>query len=135
MGEPTEEQVRIALSRVRPGLTKYLWLQRQVRLCDVTANEEFQRTFCSFYRVRRDSQWQSKYFALLESSKLGGIDFPRALQEINLRCGKIEASFASKLVATLDPSKPVIDKFVLNYFGLQLPRWGSPDREARTIEL
>jgi hypothetical protein len=64
------------------------------------------------------------FFALLESSKLNGIGFPEALREIHHRCGMVEASFASKLVATLDPSKPVIDKFVLEYFAMRLPTTG-----------
>jgi hypothetical protein len=38
-------------------------------------------------------------------------------------------------VATLDPSKPVIDRFVLEYFELRLPRRGLPDRERKTIDL
>jgi RHS repeat-associated protein len=85
--------------------------------------------------LRRGSQWRSVYFGLLESAKAKGIDFPGALKEINCRTGRIEASFASKLVATLDPSKPVIDRFVLEHFELRLPRWGLSDREARTIDL
>jgi len=70
----------------------------------------------------------------MESSKESGIEFPQALREIARRTNRIEASFASKLVATIDPSKPVIDKFVLENFGLRLPRWGLRDREARTID-
>lgn len=131
----TEEQVQVALSRLERRLSIYLWLQRQVRLCDVSTAEEFQKRFSGFYRVRRDPQWKSQYFRLLESSKPNGIDFPEALREISQRCGRIEASFASKLVATLDPAKPVIDKFVLEYFEMQLPRWGSSNREIKMIEL
>jgi hypothetical protein len=86
-------------------------------------------------RVRRDSRWRLEYFKLMEASKLNGTDFPEALREINRRCGRVEASFASKLVATLDPSKPVIDRFVLEYFKMRLPRWGSQNREQKTIDL
>ena len=113
MDNLTNKQVQLALSRIERGLTTYLWLQRQVRACDVSKNEEFQRRYSGFYRVRRDFKWRLGYFSLLESSKLKGIEFPEALGEINRHCRRIEASFASKLVATLDPSKPVIDKFVL----------------------
>jgi hypothetical protein len=134
-GKLTEEQVQIALNRAERGLSKYLHLQNQVRLCDVSTTEEFQRLFSGFYRVRRDARWKLTYFNLMEASKLNGIDFPQALMEINRRCGRVEASFASKLVATLDPSKPVIDKFVLDYFGMHLPQWGSPNREAKTVNL
>ena len=135
MDNLTEEQVQIALSRAERGLSKYLRLQSLVQLCDVSTTEEFQRLFSGFYRVRRDSPWKLEYFKLMEASKLSGIDFPEAIQEINHRCGRIEASFASKLVATLDPSKPVIDKFVLAYFGMHLPRWGSQGRESKTVDL
>lgn len=54
---------------------------------------------------------------------------------MNGATGRIEASFASKLVATLDPSKPVIDKFVLGNFELRLPTRTVANREERTIEL
>jgi hypothetical protein len=131
----TKDEIQIALSRLERRLESYLWLQRHVRSRDVNTNEEFQRCFSGFYRVRRDSQWRSVYFGLLESSKVNGIDFPEALNEINHRTGRIEASFASKLVATLDASKPVIDKFVLEHFELRLPRWGLSDRETKTIGL
>jgi hypothetical protein len=70
-----------------------------------------------------------------ESSKAKGIEFPEALQEVNRRTGRVEASFASKLVATLDPSKPVIDKFVLAHFELRLPRCGVSNQGLKTIHL
>lgn len=130
-----EEQLQNALNRLEHKMDTYIWLQSQVRVCDLSANKEFQRKFSGFYRVRRGSLWKERYFDLMESSKLGGIEFPDALREISRRCGGIEASFASKLVATLDPSKPVIDKFVLEYFGMRLPRWGSEGRERKTVEL
>jgi hypothetical protein len=64
-----------------------------------------------------------------------GIEFPQARNEINRRTGRLEASFASKLVATLNPSAPVIDRFVLQNFGLKLPSWSSRDREFRTVDI
>jgi hypothetical protein len=131
----TPDEIQTGLGRLEHGLDRYVWLQRQVRLCDVSVDEDFQTRFSGFYRVRRDAQWRSVYFRLLETSKVKGIDFPQALKEINGRTGTIEASFASKLVATLDSSKPVIDKFVLEHFELHLPRWGLSDRQNKTIDL
>jgi len=40
-----------------------------------------------------------------------------------------------RCTATLDPSKPVIGEYVLDYFGMQVPRWGTEGRETKTIEL
>jgi hypothetical protein len=130
-----DNQIENALDCVKRGLDSYLKLQREVRSCNARTDEEFQKSFNGFYRVRRNAQWRAAYFDLLESAKVTGIDFARALREINERTRKIEASFASKLVATLDPSKPVIDKFVLQYFKISLPRWGSPERELKTVDL
>jgi hypothetical protein len=131
----TQDEIQTALDRLERGLRQYLWLQGHVRSCNVSANEEFQRRFNAFYKVRRGPQWRSTYFALLESAKSGGMDFSETLKELHFRTGRIEASFSSKLVATLDSSKPVIDIFVLKHFELCLPRSGLSDRETRTIDL
>ena len=99
----------------------------------MSTDERFQTCFNGFYRVRRGPSWRSDYFALMESAKVTGIDFPHALKEINRRTGRIEVSFASKLVATLDASKPVVDRFVLENFELKLPR--CLDRYSKTVNL
>ena len=50
--------------------------------------------------------------------------------------GRIEASFASKLAASVDPGKPVIDSFVLKNLGFSLSRYGTADtRLARSVEV
>jgi hypothetical protein len=35
----------------------------------------------------------------------------------------------------LNPSTPVIDRFVLENFELKLPRWGLPERESETVNV
>jgi hypothetical protein len=85
--------------------------------------------------VRRSFEWQREFFALMEKSKGGDVAFSEALRTIHRSTGRIEASFTSKLVATLDASKPVLDKFVLGHFRLRLPAWSLADREDATIEV
>jgi hypothetical protein len=131
----TQEQIHTALGRLGNGPERYACLQERFQRCNVATDREFQTIFNGFYRVRRNLSWRSDYYELMESSKESGIEFPQALREIARRTNRIEASFASKLVATIDPSKPVIDKFVLENFGLRLPRRGVSDREARTIDV
>jgi hypothetical protein len=106
------DEIQTALGRLGSGIDRYLWLQRNLGLCNVSTSAQFQTRFNGFYRVRRGLPWRSGYFDLMESAKATGIGFPDALQEINRRTGRIEASFASKLAATLDPSKPVVDNVV-----------------------
>ena len=108
----TRDEIGSALDRLEAGLQSYLWPQRRVGLCDVSTDAQFQTRFDAFYRVRRNSSWRAQYFSLMESSKGMGIEFPQGRNEINRRTGRLEASFASKLVATLNPSAPVIDRFV-----------------------
>ena len=53
------------------------------------------------------------------------------LGELRRATGRWEASFASKLLATVDPGMPVIDSVVLRTLGLRLPPLlGAEDRAA-----
>jgi hypothetical protein len=126
-------QVEAALPGVDTGLDRYLLIQDHVHFCNVSTNREFQRLFNGFYKVRRNGEWRARFFALLERVKSRGISFHDALDELRSATGNIEASFASKLVATIDPSKPVIDEFVLNQFGLSLPYPKAKDRFNRVL--
>lgn len=65
----------------------------------------------------------------------GNVAFHEALDSLHRDTGRMEASFASMRVATLDPSKPVIDGIVLSQFGLPLPYWRAPDRRGKVIRL
>jgi len=48
---------------------------------------------------------------------------------------RVEASFASKLVATIDPSRPIIDKYVLKNLDENLPYTYARNRISRIIEI
>ena len=131
----SSEEIEVALDRAAVGFKKYSWLQQNVRSADVRSDQLFQKRFNGYYRLRRNALWRSAYYSLMESAKVSDVEFPVALNEIKGRTGRLEASFASKLVATLNPSKPVIDKFVLHQFGLRLPRQAAPNRFLETIRL
>jgi hypothetical protein len=68
-------------------------------------------------------------------AKEEGLEFRAVLQALHGATNRYEASFASKLVATLDPSKPVIDAFVLRNVGLRLPTYAAADRAGRIGEI
>lgn len=71
------------------------------------------------------------YYALLESAKISEITFEKVLSRIFAATGKLEVSFASKLVATIDPNLPVIDRFVLGNVGLTLSCHSEVDRRKK----
>lgn len=129
----SETEIDTAADRCASGLSKYLWLQNRFPRCDVREDETFQRRFNGFYRVRRNAEWRAAYFEIMERAKPTGIEFGEALAALRAKTGRLEASFASKLVATIDPSKPVIDRFVLQNFGLRLPYHYASNREAQIL--
>lgn len=55
------------------------------------------------------------------------------LRSLHAVVGSVEASFASKLVATLDPRLPVWDQFVLANLGLRKPYTYQRDQLERTL--
>lgn len=124
-----------ALPKVGAGLAKYL------RIMEFVANDprfyddtDFRRAFNGFYRVRRSSlTWQPQFFDLMARAKAQNFDFSRTLSELFAATGRIEASFASKLYATLHPNAPVIDSVVLENLGLKLPSAADPDRQAKVV--
>lgn len=131
----TEERVEAALARVEPGLRKYCWIQERFGGSDVSRDALFQTRFNDFYRVRRDDAWRRDFYGLMERAKMRPMDFGSVLRELLVRTGRLEASFASKLVATLNPDRPVVDRYVLLNFGLHLPYYYAKDREAKTLDV
>jgi hypothetical protein len=83
--------------------------------------------------VRRGAAWQEHFFELMSRAKHW--PFSKVLEELSTTTGRLEVSFASKLVASLDPTQPVVDSFVLKNVGLRLPLAGSADRVRKACEV
>lgn len=81
------------------------------------ADPAWQKKFVTFYRVRRDEAWRKKYFDLMAKYLGKKPTFDTVLDELHAKTGRVEASFASKLVATLDNTKPIWDSKVLTNLG------------------
>jgi hypothetical protein len=124
-----KENIRNILPRIRKGLQQYVAIQSRLNSVDVSEDVDFQKMFTAFYRVRRNKEWRTKYFSILQTAKRERIDFREALKQIHQQTGRIEASFASKLVATIDPRLPVIDSIVMHNVGVKLPYYGAKNRE------
>jgi hypothetical protein len=130
-----EETIDAALSRLTPYLNAYLWLQTHRDVCDVRTDASFRKRFNAFYKVRRGSDWQDKFYELLERRKGRASSFAEVLDALHSATGRYEASFASKLLATIDPDMPVIDSIVLRNLDVRLPAYGSDRRRGRIVEL
>lgn len=132
---PTHVQASVNYDALKRGLEKYLRIQELYWQTDVTTSREFQKAFNGFYRVRRNSEWQEPFYALLERIKTEEMDFAHVLNSIYESTGNVEASFCSKLIATRYPHRPVIDKIVLENLGLSLPKTHEKDRLEKTISV
>lgn len=119
------------------GLEGYAEVMRLVREVDVSADEPFQRLYNRFYVVRRNAAWRAAYYELFEAEKRAGApDFERVIRALHERTGNIEASFASKMVSTLDPGMPIWDSIVLRRLGLKPTSSSDPERRlADAVEV
>lgn len=111
MAMPTAIDGRAAIqsSLVRSwGLEGYVRIQRTVRGTDVSSDANYQRFYNRFYRVRRNAERQSRYYAIMEREKANpSTAFGDVLREMHELTGNVEASFTSKIIATLHPDRPI----------------------------
>ena len=125
------------------GLWKYLWIQNNVLKIVASEDREFQRKFNAFYRVRKNENWQKKFYSLLQAEKNKKPNFQKILLDLFTRTKRIEASFSSKLTATINTRLPVIDSIVLKnlremgHINMRLPYYYIPatERISKIVEL
>ena len=103
-------ETRIAESM---GFDKYQQIMDSVRKTDVSTDPEFQRSFNGFYRVRRNAEWRKTYFSLFESVKNSEPTFEFIIRSLYEKTGNIEASFSSKMLATINADMPIWDRYVV----------------------
>lgn len=128
--EISRQQIDATLPRVEDGLKKYLWLQDEASRNQNAHNSPyFRKRFNHFYRIRRGAPWQDSFYALFGRARKQSLDFGTVMEALRQETGRYEASFASKLVATLNPTEPVIDSVVLKNLGMKLPKATSPNRD------
>lgn len=129
----SEREILAALTRRRRDLERYQFLVTAVRDRDVSGCAEYQRTFNGLYMVRRNAAWRSAFYRLLEAQKAASaVHFPTILDGLFSATGRVEASFASKLAATLDPTLPIYDSIVRENLALPL-RAGSPEQKIAAL--
>lgn len=110
-------ETRIAESM---GFDKYKQIMETVRKTDVSTDPDFQRTFNAFYRVRRNAEWRKAYYYLFETVKDSKPSFESIIRTIYEATGNIEASFSSKMLATINPDKPIWDRYVMQNLCLNI---------------
>jgi hypothetical protein len=105
-----EAAIEQALPLISVGLEKYCWLQGALATTDVAHDRAFQTKFNGFYRVRRSASWQATFYTLFERAKSEPHSLADVLSALHSATGRVEASFASKLAASIDPGS--LDRLV-----------------------
>ncbi len=135
-GMDLDEIIDNALKKISPGLQKYLNIREMIYRVNISRNEEFQKSFNGFYRMRqRPTIFYKKFYSFMEENKSNSPSFEEALLYIYQELGRVEASFSSKLVATINPNLPIWDTIVLKNIGLKPPQYYRKNRIKETMVL
>ena len=117
------------------GLDKYADIMKAAKEKDVSSDAAFQHAFNGFYRVRRNAEWRKSFYQLFERAKKEHYSFADVIGDLYVETGNIEASFTSKMIATIDPDKPIWDQYVLHNLGLELKGKNPREKGGNTIEI
>ena len=107
-----EERKMNEIERMKRGIEQYLKIMDWIGKRNVAEDEEFQHVFNAFYQVRRNQAWRKVYYALMEELKGSNPSIEEVIRFLAEKTekGSVELSFASKLLHTIDPTKPIYDK-------------------------
>jgi hypothetical protein len=115
-------------------LEDYLYLQCNLSALDVSKDATFQRTFNRFYKMRsKPAGWYELFFSLLERDKhRADLKFEEVICKIFSRWNEVHPSFASKMVATINPENPIYDKEICKHLGIKQGTIADPEARLAT---
>ena len=100
------------------SLDKYKYLNDNLYKCDT---KEYQTIFNSFYKVRRNANWRKIFYKYFESIKdTKDIKYEDIITYLYKETGNVETSFSSKVLATINPNMPILDRNVLSNLKLKI---------------
>ena len=135
------EAVKKACIAKMSGLETYKYIMDNFKSIDLSGDDdnakEFRTKYRGYYRVRRNDDWSKLYFGFFENNKNNNdITFNQIIDYCynNMKTNKgaknpVEASFSSKMLATINPEKPILDSRVLENMGLTIPVYLKSDKK------
>jgi len=117
------------------GLEKYAYIMKNFQSINISKDECFQKTYNSFYKVRRDADWRKIYYNLFENLKTKQISFEDVITYLYKKTGNVEASFSSKMLATIFPEKPIWDHHVLKNLGFCIKTGDCRERLRESVSI
>jgi hypothetical protein len=108
---------KIDWSKIEKGLFQYKEIMMLFKSSKNIENDDVlqkrYKTFYGMYTARKDAQFYKVYFKWLKNAREGeSLDMRSLLEQLKRSSNKNEISFASKLLATVDPKLPIWDSRV-----------------------
>lgn len=104
-------------NRIKEEIMDYLRIQEMVDSDDFCSSK-FKKQYNHFYRIRQKPEsWYNAYYDLFFKCKNNPMAFEEIITELYKVTGELHASFGSKMLATLNPNKPIWDQYVLQWLG------------------
>ena len=120
----------------KTGMDAYSEIMDTFRDTDISTDAQFRKCFTCFYKVRRNAAWRQFFYRYFEEIKnRENVEFAEIITKIYEETGRVEASFSSKLLATLDSNMPIIDRLVLEKLGQKMSGKSAEEKLARAIAI
>ena len=136
MNDHTKNRALDAAELLQAQLARSLGLDNYTKIiAGDPISPDFQRAFNWYYRIRRNETWRRQYYALFAKAKNKHFSFEQIITKLYELTGNVEASFSSKMLATIDVSKPIWDQYVLQNLGLVLTGKTQEEKLQNAIDL
>lgn len=122
-------------------LNTYIWIQENLHRRNVETDAEFQSIYSKYYGMLRftSGEYRKEYFCLLEQlKKQKNMSFEELSKKLYSVDQRHELSFISKMMHTVDTSKPIFDSRVKNVLELPHAYYGNLSakiaRDQKTLD-
>lgn len=126
------------LEKTISGIDKYLSIMGKVLATDLSMDEDFQHLFNGFYQVRRNKEWRDIFYSFMENNKNNALSINDVLLYLNENTleHRVELSFSSKLLHTIEPDYPIYDKNVATLLDITPPKpyWNVTRKIEKSLE-
>lgn len=109
----------------------YAQIMNKVQTVNVSVDHNFKDTFCEYYGLNgfTDLSFQNDFFNYMQQikSKNPLPSYRDVMEQLWKQTGRVDYSFSSKLLHTLNPNSPILDRHVLRLLGFEKKGSGKPE--------
>lgn len=108
----------------------YNQIMDNIKTQNVSNNEKFQKVYNKYYglNVSTDDTYKEKYYQYMEEIKnKKDISYEKVIRSLKEKTGRVDYSFASKLLHTINQEMPILDKHLMRLLGFALKERGTDD--------